>query len=362
MLTEVKWSSRKDLAATVLRLMGITALARRRHRGQLAILMYHGIEPAPLSPSCWHVIDTAALRQQLTYLCRHFHVLPLDEALERLHTGTLPDRAVTITFDDGTRNLATHAAPVLHALGLPAAVFLATGPMGSDEALWPDRLWLAFARTERTDIDLTQIGLGSLPLASAADRGSAYSLAVGRLKDLPDQQRADWLQSIVTLLRPAGEEDPGPFRLLSWPEAHAMAESGSVTLHPHSVTHPILSQCADEKVEQEISGSCATLKRETGIPPTIFAYPNGRAQDFDERARTALRDRGIRWALATVEGFADRDSDPLALPRLGIGSDLSFPSFCALVSGVLPRRNIGNQLFAPASARAIRAADAETSG
>ena len=362
MLTEVKRVSRKDLAARLLGALGITALARHRHRGQLAILMYHGVEPAPLSPPCWHVIDTAAFQRQLTYLRRHFHVLPLAEALERLHTGTLPDRAVTITFDDGTRNLATQAAPVLHALGMPAAVFLATGPMGSDEALWPDRLWLAFARTERTDVDLTQIGLGLLPLASAGDRGSAYSRAVGRLKDLPDEQRAERLQSLVTMLRREGDGDPGPFRMLSWPEAHAMAQNGSVTLHPHSVTHPILSRCSDEKVEQEISDSCAALERETGVAPTIFAYPNGRAQDFDQRARSALRRRGIRWALSTVEGFANQDSDPLALPRLGIGSDLSFASFCALMSGALPRRRTGDQFVAPASALAIRAADAETNG
>jgi len=39
--------------------------------------------------------------------------------------------------------------------------------------------------------------------------------------------------------------DAGPFRMLSWDEARALA--GDVTLHPHSVTHPILSRCPDEK-------------------------------------------------------------------------------------------------------------------
>ncbi|MCX2930337.1 polysaccharide deacetylase family protein [Mycobacterium sp. CVI_P3] len=347
------WISRKNLAAIVLRAVGAAALARHRHRGRLAILMYHGIEPAPLSPACWHVLDTAALRRQLTYLRRHFHVLPLDEALERLQDGTLPDRAVSITFDDGTRNLATHAAPVLDALGLPAAVFLATGPMGSDEALWPDRLWLAFTRTKLADVDLTQLGLGEQPLASPTDRGSAYALTVNRLKELPDEQRAERLRSIVTTLRPEGDGDPGPFRLLSWQEAHGMAANGSVTLHPHSVTHPILSRCSNDKIHQEISNSCAILERETGFAPRVFAYPNGRAQDFDERARAALRGRGVRWALATIEGFADRHSDPLALPRLAIGSDLSFASFCAMVSGVSPRRR--------SDAASVRATNTATS-
>ena len=142
--------------------------------GQLAILNFHGVEAKPLSPRCDYVLDAATLRRALEYVRRCFHVLSLEEALERLRAGTLPDRAAALTFDDGTRNLATHAAPVLRDLGLPAAVFLATGPMGTGEALWPDRLWLAFARTKVPDIDLTAIGLGRRSLRSAADRGETW--------------------------------------------------------------------------------------------------------------------------------------------------------------------------------------------
>ena len=326
----------KELAARLMCAAGVTELARRRHRGQLAILMFHGVEAEPLSPPCWHVLDAETLRRQLAYMRRHFNVLPLEEALERLRTGTLPDRAATLTFDDGTQNLATHAAPVLRSLEMPAAVFLATGPMGSGEALWPDRLWLAFARTKLTDVDLATVDLDRRPLRSAAERGETYARAVHALKELPDEERIERFNSIVAMLGQEDNTEPGPFRLLSWDEARSLARDADVTLHPHSVTHPILSRCSDEKVEREIAGSCAALECETGLAPTIFAYPNGRAVDFDERAKEALRSRGVRWALSTTEGLADRDSDPFALPRVAIGSDLSFARFCLLVSGAFP--------------------------
>ncbi|MCA2331193.1 polysaccharide deacetylase family protein, partial [Mycobacterium avium] len=70
----------------------------------------------------------------------------------------------------------------------------------------------------------------------------------------------------------------------------------------------------------------------------VFAYPNGRLQDFDERAKDVLRARGVRWALSTAPGFADRSCDPLALPRLAVGGDASLNYFKLLVSGGLPRR------------------------
>lgn len=325
----------RNLAAELLCNVGVPALSRRVRRGRLAIIMYHGVEPKPLSPPCWHVLDTATFRRQLQYVRRHFSVLPLEEALERLDAGTLPERAAALTFDDGTQNLLTHAAPVLRETALPAAVFLATGPMGTDETLWPDRLWLAFARTNAPDIDLTPAGLGTRPLSSAADRGTAYAATVNHLKDLPDEERISRLASLVATLVPEWDGDPGPFRLLSWAQACELASDGQVTLYPHTVTHPILSTCADEKVEDEILESCATVERQTGRAPAVFAYPNGRAQDFDERAKTALRRRGVRWALSTTHGLADRDSDPLALPRLAIGNNLSFAGFRLLVSGAV---------------------------
>ncbi|CDO88091.1 polysaccharide deacetylase [Mycobacterium triplex] len=328
----------KNAAAGMLCAAGVPALARRRHRDVLGIMMYHGVEDEPLSPACWHVADSAMYRRQLEYIREHFNVLPLEEALDRLWAQSLPPRAMAITFDDGTRNLATHAVPVLRELGLPAAVFLATGPMGSGETLWPDRLWLAIAHTTATEADLTALGLGMRSLAGTAERGKVYATVVQRLKDLNDARRIAVLDDVVDALGWREGRDAGPFRMLSWADAREMAADGLVTLYPHSVTHPILSRCSDDKIEREIAESCAALERETGRTPTIFAYPNGRAQDFDARAQDALRGRGVRWALSTAPGFADRRCDPMALPRLAVGSDTSFDYFRLMVSGGLPRR------------------------
>lgn len=328
----------KNVAAGVLCTLGVPALARRRHSGRLAIVMFHGVHDEPLSPRCWHVLDAPGFRRRVEYLRRHFTVLPLQEALDRLATGTLPPRAVALTFDDGTRNLATHAAPVLRELNLPAAVFLATGPMGSDRTLWPDRLWLALTRSTATEINLATVGLGSLRLGGRASRGRVYAAAVERLKDLADDRRIVVLDDMLAALGFTDGTDAGPFRMLSWAEAHAMAADGLVTLHPHSVTHPILARCADAKVHREIADSCATLERETGCTASVFAYPNGRAQDFDARAKAVLQSLGVRWALSTESGFAERHSDPLALPRLAVGSNSSFAAFRLAVSGGLPRR------------------------
>jgi hypothetical protein len=94
-------------------------------------------------------------------------------------------------------------------------------------------------------------------------------------------------------------------------------------------------------VEHEVFESCGALERETGRAPIVFAYPNGRPQDFDERTKAALRRRGVRWALAATRGLAHRNSDPLALPRIMIWNGLSFAGFRLVVSGALSWRHGG---------------------
>ncbi|UXA12955.1 polysaccharide deacetylase family protein [Mycobacterium sp. SMC-8] len=323
----------KELAARSLCALGVPILARWRRSHRLAILMFHGVESEPLSPPCDWVIDTATLRRDLDYVRRHFNVLPLEEALGRLRDGTLPGRAAAVTFDDGTRNLLTNAAPVLRELAVPAAVFLATGPMGTSELLWPDRLWSAFAQTNRTEIDLSHLGLGKCPLSTEAERTTVRDSVTQLFKQLPEAERITGVDSVVGALGAQSAAHGGPFQLLSWDEAAALAADGLVTLYPHTVTHPILARCDDDKVGHEITESCRAVENHTGRAPAVFAYPNGCEQDYDDRAKEVLRNNGIRWALTTTNGFVDARSDPLELPRMGFSTDQSFAVFKLKVSG-----------------------------
>lgn len=326
----------KRLAARILCAVGVPQLSRRQLHGKLAILMFHGVEARPLSPACPHVMDAVSLRRYLEYVARHFTVFPLDEALDLLSAGKLPNRAAALTFDDGTRNLATTAAPILRDLGLPAAVFLATGPMGTQQTLWPDRLWLGFARTRLSEIDMTSLGLGIRSLRDATNRTQAWETVLKHFKTLPDLERIERVESLIRELGPDVDTPAGPFQMLSWDEARVLKSTAQVSLYPHSVTHPILSRCTTEKVDYEISESCLAIRRETGDRPEIFAYPNGHVADFDERAKAALRRHGIRWALSTTRGFASKESDPLELPRILVDSVQSFALFRLNVSGALP--------------------------
>jgi peptidoglycan/xylan/chitin deacetylase (PgdA/CDA1 family) len=64
-----------------------------------------------------------------------------------------------------------------------------------------------------------------------------------------------------------------------------------------------------------------------------FAYPNGAAADFDDRAKRLVRDLGVRVSVTTESGFARPDHDAYALPRV-YSSERYLPLFAARLSGL----------------------------
>jgi len=85
----------------------------------------------------WHRVDgrqSRGLSTGVDDFCRHLDaleawgavVLPLDEAVAGLRNGTLPARAVVLTFDDGYASVLETAWPRLRERGMPATLFVVT--------------------------------------------------------------------------------------------------------------------------------------------------------------------------------------------------------------------------------------------
>jgi peptidoglycan/xylan/chitin deacetylase (PgdA/CDA1 family) len=86
-----------------------------------AILTYHSIDPSGSVIS----VDPSLFRQQMQWLAEsRVRVVPLDEI------SRVAGRAVALTFDDGFRNFADEALPVLEDLGFPSTIFVVTAKAG----------------------------------------------------------------------------------------------------------------------------------------------------------------------------------------------------------------------------------------
>lgn len=302
-------------------------LSRPLRPAGVVVVTYHRVgppdEPLPgLAP--------AVFREEMEWLRAHCRLIAPEEL--RAAAAEQTDRpAVLVTFDDGYRGFHDHAFPVLKALGIASVVFLSTRFMDEGGLLWADRLYLAVTRTERRSLR-TPWG-EDVPLAGEAARRAFLKTAKARLKELPDARKQEEQAALLHALGPSGEDDV-PREMLSWDEVRACA--GLTRFGGHTHSHPILARLEPAPRADEIRTCRDRIAAELGSAPTLFAYPNGRAADFDAATQADLRAHGFDTAFTTVEGVNGPATDWMAVRRVGGGGGL--PEFAWQVSGLWARR------------------------
>ena len=334
---------RRRLLDIVGRLFLATGLDRwyaARDPNRYIVLLYHGVAAEQPGYYNWCQIPLDRFRWQLDYLRRRHRVVPVDQIVAAAHgEAELPPRAAAITFDDGYRNNATRAVDELRRRKLPATIYLTTGCVEEGTPPWPEELYARVETTSCRELDLREFGEGLLPLGSSEQRQRSYATLVEGLKGLcQDARRArlDWLQR--QLGRPSTDGKAwDDLQLMSWDQARQVSTDGLIHFGAHTRHHEILSRLDDASVEREIVGSCEDVQRELGLPALSFAYPNGRPEDFDERAIATLRRVGVRCAFTTLPGGNRGDEDPYRLRRISVGADTPRGLFVLACCGALER-------------------------
>ena len=111
---------------TAAKLLGLFRVSRRITAKQLRILAYHGFADGDETRFRDKLFIAAkTFERRLGMLKRGgYHVLPLGQALQTFDATALRPGTVAITIDDGYASTLYIAAPLLHAHGMPATVYL----------------------------------------------------------------------------------------------------------------------------------------------------------------------------------------------------------------------------------------------
>ena len=277
---------------------------------RLRILCYHGLCDDSLADAPWvpsFFVTRSNFEKQLCYLREHATVLPLGEAVSRLRQGSLPPRAVSLTFDDGYANNLELAVPLLQLYGMPATVFLSTAYMESGD-IFP------FLKLKLIEL----AGGSSMPDYKTSPIDVIIAAAYRQFADLQltaEQHRA---------LRPMTVAEVGA----------AAAASELIEFGAHTHTHCILGNESEVRRQEEIRTSVRCVRRWTGKPVRLFSYPNGQRGDFGKPDEQALRHETIEAAVTGIAGANDRRSDPLRLRRYPVGLYHNVNNFGAEITGV----------------------------
>lgn len=280
--------------------------------GRLSSLIFHRVlpEPDPLFPG---EVDAKRFDTICGWVRNWFNVLPLTDAVLRLRDGTLPARALAITFDDGYADNRSVALPILQRHGLTATFFIATGYLDGGR-MWNDTIIEAVRRTRKSTIDLSGLGgagLGEFDLGSDPRKREAIDKILRTVKYLDPAERVRYSDRLAAL---AGAQLPHDLMMTS-SEVRELRLAG-MQIGAHTVSHPILAVLSDDEARIEIFESRRVLEQITGEQVTVFAYPNGRpGEDYVARDVLLARECGFAAAMSTAWGAANRASDPFQLPR-----------------------------------------------
>lgn len=315
------------------RLTALTGNSSWRNR-RLAILCYHS-----LSRSDEHIWDPALFISPSHFETRlrwlrdqRYSVLPLSEGLNRLHSGTLPPRAVAITFDDGTADFLDLALPLLERYEMPATVYwttyYSTIPRPVFGMMCGYVLWRGRARSAPAQLWGAS---GQVNLASSANRAFVREEIDGfvRREGMSLDRRQAWLAKLAAALEIDYAEilASRSLQLMTPEEAHSAAARGvDLQLHTHRHRTPLDA----ELFRREIEDNRKRIQAATGREAQHFCYPSGKlAAEFFPW----LDEMGVKSAVTCESGLAERDSHPYLLPRIVDTGTLSEVEFDAWLSG-----------------------------
>ena len=328
--------------AGILSATGQSAWRRRR----LLILGYHGVSTA--DEHAWDgelYMPPAMLRARFEALrSGGYQVLPLDEALRRMYAGTLPARAVALTFDDGAVDFLTHGVPLLREFGFPATVYLTTYYSQFGRPVFPTMLrYLLWKGRDRTlAMEGIAAGLEPATLDTAHRRQEAFHRIIG-----PFQHRRNAgveKDAVLTeCARRLGIDYDGLIarRVLQImnPDEVASLPPDLIDVQLHTHRHRVP---ADQRLfEREIVENRRLISEMTGSASvTHFCYPSGVTNPVYEPWLRAL---DVTSATTCFPGLTSPTSNSFMVPRLidtSFLSELEFEGWLTGTSAFLPRRRI----------------------
>lgn len=290
----------------------IAALSPAGGSAHLSTLIFHRVlpQPDPLFPG---EVDAARFDRICSWVKDWFNVLPLDEAAQRLQAGTLPSRALAITFDDGYADNHEVALPILRRHALPATFFVATGFLDGGR-MWNDTVVEAVRNTRLDALDLRDLGdgrLGVYSLDKLADRQAAIRSILSTAKYGAGLSRLNLTEQIAQRAQVTLPTD----LMMTSGQVHALHRAG-MQIGAHTMSHPILALLDDGEARAEITGSKHCLESILGQPVTLFAYPNGRPdEDYSPRDVALVKEIGFSAAVSTAWGTGAGSTDIHQLPR-----------------------------------------------
>jgi len=315
---------------------------RRREReagGAGAILRFARVRPAQrtrFQPLKSQEITPAFLDRTIRALKRwRYDIVGIDEACRR--AVTLPERRrfVCLTFDGASKDIATHAYPVLARHGVPFTLYLPTAfPDGVGMAWW---LMLEDIIARENRISMMIDGRERhFAISSLSDKYELFDFLSGWLRKLPPSELSYAVNDLGTRYA-ADSAQLSRGASLDWQDLTRLAADPNVTFGSATVNFSVLSNLRDADAQREMMMGKAVAESALRGEIRHFAYPFGDRDAFGRAHVVMAVEAGFTSAVSTISGVVEAQgrTNLHALPRIAWdGRVRSLRMMRVLLSGV----------------------------
>jgi peptidoglycan/xylan/chitin deacetylase (PgdA/CDA1 family) len=272
----------REALAFFIKMLGIPLLIRETIcRYMVTIIVYHNPEPK-------------TFRRHIEYLSKHYKFIPLYHLVNSIQDSdwsSIPSKALVITIDDGYREN-YDLLEIIRKYDIKPTIYLCSNIVNTNR-----RFWSQFCHTDPQ-----------------------------KLKKIPYKEMLSRLNSEFCHYPEKEYSDRSSLNLL---EINRMLTH--VSIGSHSKFHPILTNCEDEKCNDEILVSKYILENLLKRPIKDFAFPNG---DYGDREVEVIKKSGYISARTLDVGWNGKRSDPFRLKAMAIQDNGSINILCGQVCGL----------------------------
>jgi peptidoglycan/xylan/chitin deacetylase (PgdA/CDA1 family) len=122
------------------------------------------------------------------------------------------------------------------------------------------------------------------------------------------------------------------YRPLTTNQIRTMTESHWCHFGSHSHRHEILTNLDDRELKENLAESKTFLESVLGEPICHISYPDGAA---DARVLARCGEAGYKYGYLAAGGCVGPHTDPLMIPRIGVGGYDSLRSLYTKINGAL---------------------------
>jgi peptidoglycan/xylan/chitin deacetylase (PgdA/CDA1 family) len=300
------------------------------------VLSYHRITRMDIDP--WELAVSPENFEQHLQILKKYNLVTPDQLSKHLKNGTLKNKMVCVTFDDGYHDNYRLAKPLLEKYKSPATIFIPVHFIGQSKLFWwdelqaillgkhhlPQRLSISIAN-DKLEFDLND----DAQFNEVHYRKNTSWIWYEEIKT----KRAELYLEIWKRLKPLqyAEIDEIMERLRQWCSCNMVFDNDSlpmndnelknIIIHPlfsigiHTVTHPALAFHTRQVQFTEISNCKKQLEDLASHPINTIAYPYGIYNDDTIDIANQL---GLESGFTTQGNAVLSKDHPLKLARVHV--------------------------------------------